>query len=88
MSQERDGIVKRNSLDICADMLRVSRVGAKKSHLVYRANLNFLIVKKYLNRLVDNGLLDHSGDEFYITHKGSEFLERYDTAIAPLSRRL
>lgn len=80
--------MKRNNLDICADMLRVSRIGAKKSHLVYKANLNFLIVKKYLNRLVDNGLLDHSGDRFYITNKGSEFLDRYDTMVAPLSRNL
>jgi predicted transcriptional regulator len=80
--------MKRNGLDICADMLRVSRTGAKKSHLVYKANLNFLIVKKYLNRLVDNGLLDHSGNRFFITNKGSEFLERYETIVAPLSRNI
>ncbi|NQT09462.1 transcriptional regulator, partial [Candidatus Bathyarchaeota archaeon] len=40
--------MKRNNLDICADILRVSRGGAKKTHLVYKANLNFNIVKKYI----------------------------------------
>ena len=47
--------MKRNNLDICADILRVSRGGAKKTHIVYRANLNFKIVKGYLTRLAREG---------------------------------
>ena len=37
--------MRRNDLDICADILKVSKAGAKKTHIVYRANLNFKIVK-------------------------------------------
>ena len=52
--------IRRNDLDICADILRVAKKGAKKTQIVYKANLNFKIVKKYLKRLLENGLLDSS----------------------------
>ena len=49
--------MRRNDIDICADILKIARVGAKKTHLVYKANLNFEIVKKYLIRLSENRLI-------------------------------
>ncbi len=52
--------MRRNDLDICADILTVARAGAKKTHIVYRANLNFKLVRKYLRRLIENGLLPSS----------------------------
>ena len=39
---------KRSSYEISADILKVALRGAKKSHIVYQANLNFSIVKGYL----------------------------------------
>jgi predicted transcriptional regulator len=81
------GIVKRNNLDICADILKVSRGGAKKTHLVYRANLNFKIVKRYLNELMESELLESDGDMFYLTEKGSWFIERYDSLMGPSQDR-
>jgi predicted transcriptional regulator len=80
--------MKRNNLDICADILRVSKGGAKKTHLVYQANLNFKIVKKYITELIEKELLEMNGDRFYITDKGSEFIERYETLVSPLANRL
>ena len=77
--------MKRNSFDISADILRISQSGAKKTHLVYKANLNFKIVKKYLNSLIINGLLEYNGNWYHITDKGSKFLEKYDALIPPLS---
>ncbi|MCK5626233.1 hypothetical protein KAI11_05190, partial [Candidatus Bathyarchaeota archaeon] len=38
---------RRSDLEISADILKVALHGAKKSHIVYRANLNFEVVKKY-----------------------------------------
>jgi len=78
--------MRRNDLDICADILRVSRSGAKKTQIVYKANLNFKIVKKYLRRLIANGLLDPSQDKrlFTTTNKGVDFLEQYRDLINPL----
>ena len=78
--------MRGNDLDICADILKVSKAGAKKTHIVYRANLNFKIVKKYLNRLIENDFLNHGSDNsiYVTTGKGSEFLEQYARLTIPL----
>jgi predicted transcriptional regulator len=78
--------MRRNDLDICADILKVSKAGAKKTHIVYRANLNFKIVKKYLSRLIDNGYLLDGSDSgvFVTTERGSDFLEQYARLTIPL----
>ncbi len=70
---------RRNDLDICADILQVARAGALKTQIVYRANLNFKIVKGYLKRLIDNGMLDPipEGRLFVTTSVGLDFIERY-----------
>ncbi len=75
--------MKRNNLDICADILRVSQGGAKKTHLVYKANLNFNIVKKYISGLTESGLLEKSGERFYVTEEGKLFIDRYDKLSSP-----
>jgi predicted transcriptional regulator len=76
---------RRNDLDICADILEVSRDGAKKTHIVYGANLNFNIVKKYLQKLMDKGFLSQTeGSCFVTTEKGTQFLEKYHNLIIPL----
>jgi len=80
--------MRRNKLDIYVDILRVSKEGAKKTHLVYNANLNFNIIKKYMNELLEKQLLEQSGDRFYQTEKGSKFIERYETLISPLSDKI
>jgi predicted transcriptional regulator len=78
--------VRRNDLDICADILQVAKAGAKKTQIVYQANLNFKIVKGYLQRLMDNGMLDPSqeGRLFVTTSAGVDFLERYRALVNPL----
>lgn len=78
--------MRRNDLDICADILKVSKAGAKKTHIVYRANLNFKIVKKYLSRLIDNGFLMDGSDHgiFVTTDRGSDFLEQYARLTIPM----
>jgi len=70
---------RRNNLDICSDILQVARGGANKTRIVYQANLNFKIVKKYLNRLIDSGFIQPSEDVFITTPKGNQFIEQYNT---------
>ncbi len=77
--------MKRNNLDICADILRVSRGGAKKTHLVYKANLNFNIVKKYITGLTESGLLEKNGERFYVTEEGNLFIDRYNKLSSPFN---
>jgi predicted transcriptional regulator len=71
--------MRRNDIDICADILKIARVGAKKTHLVYKANLNFEIVKKYLNRLFENNLISSENGHFITTEEGVKFLDSYQT---------
>ena len=77
--------MRRNDLDICADILQVARAGAKKTQIVYQANLNFKIVKGYLERLITNGMLDPNQEErlFVTTSAGVDFLERYRALVSP-----
>jgi len=79
-------MARRNDLDICADILRVARNGANKTHIVYQANLNFKIVEKYLQRLLGSRLLQYTKDKHYVTtKKGVDFLKQFTATIAPLA---
>jgi predicted transcriptional regulator len=71
---------KRSHMQISIDILRIALEGAKKSHIVYKANLNFKIVNGFLDSLLNSGLLNGpSHDRIYqTTQKGSEFIEYYE----------
>ena len=69
---------RRNDIDICADMLRVADGGARKTHIVHGANLNFKIVNRYLDRLVGNGLLVFKDPYYVVTERGNRFVRRYE----------
>jgi predicted transcriptional regulator len=68
---------RRGKLEIIADILLVARRGAKKTAIVYNANLNFDRVGKYLSYLEEKGLIENTGREYKTTEKGKEFLRDY-----------
>jgi predicted transcriptional regulator len=71
---------KRSDIEISAAILQVARNGAKKSHIVYKANLNFKIGKKYLDRLINSGLLkapSEGGRFFRTTEKGVDYINYF-----------
>jgi len=71
--------MRRNDLDIQADLLNVASGGAKKTHLVYQANLNFQMIKKYLKLLTDKGFIEERKDGVYhTTVKGQMFVTQYE----------
>ncbi|MDQ1281011.1 MAG: hypothetical protein QG670_2275 [Thermoproteota archaeon] len=73
-------VKKRSPLEICADVLRISKEGAKKSHIVYKANLNFKIVNEYLTHLQETGLITFPSNNeplFKTTPKGLEYIDQY-----------
>lgn len=78
--------MNRNNLDICVDILHVARKGAKKTHIVYKANLNFKIVKKYINRLIKTGMLSSANDSslYVTTGQGIKFLVKYNELVTPM----
>ena len=72
---------RRSNIEISADILKVALHGAKKSHIVYRANLNFEVVKKYLERLSESGLINLPSigkSTFRTTSKGRDYINRYE----------
>jgi predicted transcriptional regulator len=64
-------------MDIIAAILSVAREEAKKTQIVYEANLNFKRVDAYLPYLVDKGLIVNTGGVYKTTEKGKEFLHNY-----------
>ncbi|RZN42932.1 MAG: hypothetical protein EFT35_01470 [Methanophagales archaeon ANME-1-THS] len=68
---------QRSRLEIITDILCVARNGAKKTEIVYKANLNFTRLKSYLAYLESNGLLELSGTVYTTTARGEEFLREY-----------
>ena len=75
------GSVHRSRMDIISEILRVSRRGARKSHIIYRCNLSSRPLKAYLGLLVDCGLIREisksESSTFETTDKGLEFLQIY-----------
>jgi predicted transcriptional regulator len=64
----------------------VAKTGAKKTQIVYQANLNFKIVKRYLARLIDTGMLSMFEERrlYTTTNRGMEFLEQYRELVIPI----
>ena len=69
----------RSKLDIIADILHVASQGAKKTQIMYQANLSFKVLTKYLAEVIEACLIRFErGKQCYIlTSKGRKFLERY-----------
>jgi predicted transcriptional regulator len=72
---------KRSDMEISTAILQVALNGAKKSHIIYKANINFQLGKKYLTRLIKSGLIegpDNGNRVFSTTDKGVEYLKYFE----------
>lgn len=70
----------RSRLDIIADMLRVAQgKGARKTRVMYQANLSYRLLKKYLGEVLEACLLrfERKTRCYVLTSKGKLFLEKY-----------
>jgi predicted transcriptional regulator len=69
----------RRKLDIIADMLTAASNGAKKTQIMYQANLSHRLLKKYLEVIGKAYLLSFKRKErhYVLTTKGKQFLEVY-----------
>lgn len=71
----------RTSLQILADILDAVGSGARKTRIMYHANLSFRLLNRYLGYALEIELVSAScsGDGCYVlTPKGYEFLEKYN----------
>jgi predicted transcriptional regulator len=68
----------RRRFEIMADMLKVAVRGAKKTRIMYSANLSYGLLEKYLVETVRVGFLSFEDNVYRTTEKGLRFLERYE----------
>ncbi|MGB9841291.1 MAG: winged helix-turn-helix domain-containing protein [Candidatus Bathyarchaeales archaeon] len=69
----------RGRLDIIADILRAVSQNAKKTQIMYQANLSYQVLQKYLSEVSEALLIEFNcQDQCYVlTDKGKAFLEAY-----------
>jgi len=69
----------RNRVEIGASILQVAREGARKTRIMYGANLSYGQLDRYLQLLMTRGLLVHDGLEaaYRTTDKGILYLRQY-----------
>ncbi|MDG6995436.1 MAG: hypothetical protein JRN52_05895 [Nitrososphaerota archaeon] len=81
----------RDRLRIVSTILTVAKEGYLKTHLMFRANLNHLMVSEYLEELLRLGLVQEEGagsSKIYrTTAKGLKFIELYKTISGILEGR-
>ena len=69
----------RKKLHIIADILSITSKGAKKTLIMYRANLSYKLLRRYLTEVMNAGLVIFEGgaDCYWLTQKGQEFLKQF-----------
>ena len=67
----------RSKLSIIADILQAANNGAKKTRIMYLANLSYRLLEKYLKVVIDADLLMCNGDRYEVTEKGQLFLQKF-----------
>lgn len=71
---------RRNNLEITAEILQIAEKGAKKTHIVYGANLNHKYLEQYLDKLEEQELITRNvepGNKIKTTKKGLLFTQQY-----------
>lgn len=81
-------MVRRCRLEIDADILSIAQGGARKTAIVYKANLNFKIVKGYLARLLQTERLRQEGKFYHTTPQGLDFILHVEALRSPLKCQL
>jgi len=68
----------RDRLQIVADILSIVSNGAKKTQIMYQANLSYKLLCRYLSEVVKAELIClKNSDCFMLTKKGQDFLVRH-----------
>ena len=69
----------RDRLQIIASILSIVSSGAKKTRIMYQANLSYKLLIRYLDEVLDSGLVCfEKGDCYLLTAKCKEFLDRHE----------
>ena len=81
---------RRDELEILADILRLTKGGAKKTQILYRVNLSYSQLENYLSFLKEKNLLEEveteetRGKIYKINDKGLKLLESIENVFSYL----
>jgi len=67
----------RDRLEIITDILNAATSGAKKTKIMYCANLSYKLLEKYLGEAISIGFIRFNNDFYEVTEKGRALLEKY-----------
>ncbi len=69
----------RQRIDIIANILEITSLDAKKTQIMFKANLSYKALTKYLFEVLNAGLVIYKQDSqcYTVTDKGRNFLETY-----------
>lgn len=67
----------RKRFQILADILDVTKLGARKTRILRDANLSYDIMERYLAEAIEIGFVKFNGGCYEATEKGRDFLSRY-----------
>lgn len=70
----------RRRLDIIADILNVASKNARKTQIMYQANLSYKVLQRYLAEIATAQLISYEDrrQHYSLTDKGREFLQVYE----------
>src|ERR1700689_4262884 len=77
---------RRSAFEVMMDVLKVAAEGSTKpTHIMYRANTSWIVLKKHLDSLSASGFITKRGEgsraEFTITEKGRAVLHDYMSLV-------
>ena len=71
LAQDMHADIRRDKLDIILRILEVGSVPVKKTHILYKAGINFYQLSRYLDLLLKTGLMEQIEDP-YIVYRTTE----------------
>jgi len=80
----------RSRYDVIASILEAASGGAKKTHIMHWANVNYQSFRRYFPVLLDDGLIvkvedPDRGDMYRTTEEGRAVLKAFTTALGRFS---
>ena len=73
---------RRSRMETCCEIMKVVAAGAQKpTHIMYRANLSWSVMRHYIRHLEDKGIIESTVVEgrrvYQLTNKGFALLNKY-----------
>jgi predicted transcriptional regulator len=78
----------RGRLDIIADILHVASQDARKTKIMYQANLSYKVLQRYLAEITGASLINFEDERqcYMLTDKGRKFLNVYQGYLKTKNR--